>query len=136
MIGYLRRQQKFIYEMKFKSSYYITVRWSSFGSGNLLISEASRPCDDLSHEKDVPWRPKDEWWLLSIVVDKFLDMIKPTSSSLQGNNLTLGQQIIQLPSLNKDFKGAIGGSQTPNVEIKEDDILLEDARFQSGDLSL
>lgn len=62
-----------------------------------------------------------------IVIDRFLDMIKSISASLQGNNLTLGQKIIQLSSLATDLESAIGEFQNSNVKIKEKNILLEDA---------
>lgn len=127
MIGYLWRQQKFISEIKCKSLYYISVRWSSLAQVTFCIGIFETVLLTFPMEKYVPCWPNDEWWLMLIVLDKFLDMIKSTSASLQGNNLTLGQKIIQLSSLVRDLESAIGESRTPNVKIKEENILLEGA---------
>ncbi|CCI10370.1 unnamed protein product [Albugo candida] len=56
-------------------------------------------------------------------------MVESTSASLQGNNLTLGQQIIQVFSLVRDLQSAIGGSRTTNVEIKGDAGIIKRGLF-------
>jgi hypothetical protein len=110
MIAYLRRQQKLISEMKSKSPYYITVRWSSLCQVVSWYVKHREKVKAFLAEKEVVWAPSEQWWLTLLMFHKMLDLFWSTSASLQASNLTLRQQTSNLSSLVTELKTTIGAT--------------------------
>jgi len=108
MIAYLRRQQKLISEMKSKSPYYITVRWSSLCQVVSWYVKHREKVKAFLAEKEVVWAPSEQWWFTLLMFHKMLDLFWSTSASLQASNLTMRQQTSNLSSLVTELKTTIG----------------------------
>ena len=121
MISHMRRQQNLIASMKCKSPYYITVRWSSLKQVTAWYLKHKDRVMEYLVEKNVNWRPKDDWWLTLIVLDKFLELVVLTSKSLQGNTLTLSHQVQRLSRLVTELQSTIGATKAANTEVLSTD---------------
>jgi hypothetical protein len=115
MIAHLRRQQKLISEMKSKSPYYITVRWSSLYQVVSWYVKHWEKVKVFLAEKEVVWAPSEQWWLTLLMLHKMLDLFWSTSASLQASSLMLRQQTSNLSSLVTELKTAIGATHETNT---------------------
>ncbi len=110
MIAYLQRQQKLISEMKSKSPYYITVRWSSFCHTISWYIKHREKVKAFLAKKEVVWAPSEQWWFTLLMLHKMLDLFWSTNASLQASNLMLRQQTSNLSSFVTELKTAIGAT--------------------------
>ncbi|CAK9217543.1 unnamed protein product [Sphagnum troendelagicum] len=126
MIAYLRRQQKLISEMKSKSPYYITVRWSSLCQVVSWYVKHQEKVKAFLAEKEVVWAPFEQSWLTLLMFHKMQDLFWSTSASLQASNLTLRQQTSNLSSLVIELKTTIGAThETSTSPDPASDALVE-----------
>jgi hypothetical protein len=132
MIVYLRRQQKLISEMKSKSPYYITVRWSSLYQVVSWYIKHREKVKAFLAEKEVVWASFEQWWLTLLMLHKMLDLFWSTSASLQASNLTLRQQTSNLSSLVIELKTTIGAThETSTSPNPTSDALVEEKHNSS-----
>jgi hypothetical protein len=132
MIAYLRRQQKLISEMKSKSPYYITVRWSSLCQVVSWYVKHQEKVKAFLVEKEVVWAPSEQWWLTLLMLHKMLDLFWSTSASLQASNLTLRHQTSNLSNLVTELKTSISAThETSTSPDPASDALVEEEHNSS-----
>ena len=154
LIGFLRRKQKLVAEMKCKSPYYTSVRWLSLGQVTYMhvmcfaelfdcLLTLTRICwgvrfcqvtkwymkhkpriEAFLVDNNVDWRPGGAWWVDLVVVHTLCEHYNCASVAMQDDHLMLSDQILVLRELSASLIATVGAVRNADVNVDPKDAMV------------
>ena len=93
LIGYLRRQQNLVNEMRTKCPKVATTRWLSLGKVLPWFARHRARIIEYLQEKNPPCMPSVAWWISLLSARRVTDEVNILFKSLQYGSLLLTQQV-------------------------------------------
>ncbi|KAH6561878.1 hypothetical protein BASA60_011317 [Batrachochytrium salamandrivorans] len=109
LIGYLRRQQNLIAEMKTTCPKVAITRWLSMIKVMTWFKKHRIAVQAYLDEKLPSCRPSAAWWVLMMTVHSFAQEASLVLTRLQGMTTLVSQQVVELSNLSQTFCRLVGG---------------------------
>ena len=109
VIGYLRRQQNLIGDMRSKCPKVSDTRWESMSNVSGWFKLHKVVVNEYFESKKPVCLPPPEWWVQMMIIDHFASRATITFKAVQGHTVTVSMQRSQLASLQGFYLKAVGG---------------------------
>lgn len=99
LIGYLRRQQNFVSDMRSECPKFCSVRWLSMGKVLTWLLLHRVEVQEYLQKKEVSWAPSDPWWVFVCAMHALVCEANAVFVELQGLKTLVSEQRERLQGL-------------------------------------
>lgn len=136
-IGYLRRQQNLISDMKSQAKKLQDTRWQSMHRTSKWFKIHRIAVLEYVDQKQPSCAPSKAWWIVLMVVEKISGVASITSKTLQGQTTLVSHQRQALEKLAAtlidDFSvGLVSDSEREALRADDNSIVSADGRFATN----